>query len=229
MQKFFVLFFDYRPQLELLSNAQRGELLLALFDYAQYGKKPHLDQVTNMAFSFIAAQINRDKQKYEEKCQKGRKNAQKRWSAECQPIPSHPNTKEKENTKDKTNTKEKEKKMDFDLPSPFEEQVFSLYHHICISFPPCMAITEGRRKAIQNLHKKGFGLEEFKQVFEAAQQSSFLKGKNSRKWTAGFDWIIDETNIAKVLEGNYNDAYSQDKPSYDLEELAQFGMHIPEL
>ena len=64
MQKFFVLFFDYRPQLELLSNAQRGELLLALFDYAQYGKKPHLDQVTNMAFSFIAAQIDRDKQKY---------------------------------------------------------------------------------------------------------------------------------------------------------------------
>ena len=66
-------------------------------------------------------------------------------------------------------------------------------------------------------------------MFEAAQQSSFLKGENSRKWTAGFDWMIDETNIAKVLEGNYNDAYSQDKPSYNLEELAQFGMHIPEL
>ena len=42
--------------------------------------------------------------------------------------------------------------------------------------------------------------------------------------------MIDETNIAKVLEGNYNDAYSsQDKPSYNLEELAQFGMHISEL
>ena len=49
-----------------------------------------------------------------------------------------------------------------------------------------------------------------------AEASSFLKGQNNRNWTATFDWLIADANMAKVLDGNYKDkpqssAYSSAK------------------
>ena len=40
-------------------------------------------------------------------------------------------------------------------------------------------------------------------MFTKAENSNFLKGKNDRSWTATFDWLINSTNMAKVLEDNY--------------------------
>ena len=48
-------------------------------------------------------------------------------------------------------------------------------------------------------------MDDFKTVFENAESSSFLKGSNDRNWSANFDWLIADKNIAKVLEGNYAD------------------------
>jgi hypothetical protein len=48
-------------------------------------------------------------------------------------------------------------------------------------------------------------LDDFRTLFENAEASSFLKGKNERNWTATFDWLIKDSNMAKVLEGNYAD------------------------
>jgi hypothetical protein len=50
-----------------------------------------------------------------------------------------------------------------------------------------------------------YTLEDFQTVFENAEASSFLKGSNDRNWTATFDWLIKDANMAKVLEGNYAD------------------------
>jgi hypothetical protein len=52
---------------------------------------------------------------------------------------------------------------------------------------------------------KTYSLEDLKTVFENAEASSFLKGSNDRNWSANFDWLIADKNIAKVLEGNYAD------------------------
>ena len=48
-------------------------------------------------------------------------------------------------------------------------------------------------------------MEDFQTVFENAENSSFLKGSNDRNWSANFDWLISDKNMAKVLEGNYAD------------------------
>ena len=46
----------------------------------------------------------------------------------------------------------------------------------------------------------------FKEVFEKVEASDFLKGKNNRDWVATFDWIIKDSNMAKILDGNYDNA-----------------------
>lgn len=84
------------------------------------------------------------------------------------------------------------------------QQIVDLYHSICISFPKIRSISDARRKAI-NARLKTYSLEDFKTVFENAENSSFLKGSNDRNWSANFDWLIADKNMAKVLEGNYAD------------------------
>jgi hypothetical protein len=84
------------------------------------------------------------------------------------------------------------------------QQIADLYNTVCTSFPKLRSLSDARRKAIK-ARLNTYTLEDFQAVFENAEASSFLKGSNDRNWTATFDWLIKDTNMAKVLEGNYAD------------------------
>ena len=81
--------------------------------------------------------------------------------------------------------------------------IVDLYHVICPSFPKVRTLTEKRKKALNARMRTGYTLEDFKKLFEMAENSDFLKGKNKRNWSADFDWLINDANMAKVLEGKY--------------------------
>lgn len=106
--------------------------------------------------------------------------------------------KEEEKDIDKDNKREK---TDF-------QSVVDLFHKICVSYPRIRSLSEARKKAI-NARLKNYSIDDFKTVFENAEASSFLKGSNDRNWTANFDWLIADKNMAKVLEGNYADKQSR--------------------
>ena len=95
---------------------------------------------------------------------------------------------------------------------PYEE-IIKLYNSICVSLPRVQSISESRKKAIKarlNLYT----IEDLEKAFRMAQDSDFLKGSNKRNWTANFDWLIKDANIAKVLDGNYSGGkrYDDTKP-----------------
>ena len=89
-------------------------------------------------------------------------------------------------------------------PVPYDS-IKSMYNEICVSFPRCTSLSDARKKAIKARVTSGYTLEAFKTLFAKAEASSFLKGKNDRSWSATFDWLIKDTNMAKVLDGNYDD------------------------
>ena len=89
-------------------------------------------------------------------------------------------------------------------PVPYE-QIRKLYNDICHSFPACRVLSENRKKAIKARFAAGYTLEDFQELFRKAEASSFLKGKNNRTWMANLDWLIKDGNMAKVLDGNYDD------------------------
>ena len=80
------------------------------------------------------------------------------------------------------------------------------YNSVCGSYPRLSKMSEARKKAINARMKTGYTLEDFKTLFEKAESSDFLKGKNQRNWSATFDWLIKDTNMAKVLDGNYDNS-----------------------
>lgn len=69
-KKSFVLYNDYQQHIERLTDEQAGKLFKAIFDYVNTGTIALLEGQADMAFSFIALQLDRDVEKYEEICRK---------------------------------------------------------------------------------------------------------------------------------------------------------------
>lgn len=101
--------------------------------------------------------------------------------------------------------KEKENKIKESKGKEIYQKVCDLFNETCVSFPRVTALSEKRKKAISARLNAGYTLEDFAKAFQLSEQSSFLKGKNSRDWRATFDWIIKDANMAKILDGNYQD------------------------
>ena len=96
---------------------------------------------------------------------------------------------------DKELDKEKEK-IDYQL-------IVDMYNDTCVSFPRLKTLSENRKKSIKS-RLKTYSYDDFKTLFEKAEASDFLKGKNNKDWSATFDWLIKDSNMAKVLDGNYD-------------------------
>ena len=65
-------------------------------------------------------------------------------------------------------------------------------------------LTEERKIKLANLLVK-FTTEDFEKAKEEINKSEFLRGKNNKMWFVTFDWLIEENNFIKVIEGNYTD------------------------
>ena len=99
------------------------------------------------------------------------------------------------------------------------QEITDLFNYICgKKLPKISYISSSRRSAIQSLLKK-FTIEQIKTAFKSVVKSDFLTGNNARNWKATFDWIIKETNIAKILDGNYENKESAEQSfaAYDLD------------
>lgn len=144
-----------------------------------------------------------------DKIRESKRLAQAKWRAKQKALPPVDSTvdstrylvddAEEDIEEDKEIDIDKDKRDTTDLRS-----VVDLYHSICVSFPKIRSLSESRKKAIK-ARLKTYSLDDFKTLFENTEASSFLKGKNDRNWTATFDWLLKDTNMAKVLEGNYAD------------------------
>jgi len=98
---------------------------------------------------------------------------------------------------DKTQ-KEKEK-----ISIPYDDIVKS-YNEICTSLPAVKVLSDKRRDKIRSCYKKVGSIDQFIEVFEKAEASDFLSGRNGVWGGCNFDWLINYNNFIKVLEGTYN-------------------------
>lgn len=103
---------------------------------------------------------------------------------------------------------EKEKEIEKEIEKREKEkinyqEIADLYNDTCVSFPQLTKLSDARKKAI-SARLKTYSVEDFKLMFQKAEASSFLKGKNDRNWSATFDWMLKDANMAKILDGNYD-------------------------
>ena len=79
MNDSFILYTSYYAIIERLTDEQLGKLMRAIFIYARDGEVINLEPTLRMAFAFIKDDMERNQAKYNEKREKLRANAQKRW------------------------------------------------------------------------------------------------------------------------------------------------------
>ncbi len=70
----FLIYLDYEEQFNLLNNEEIGILMRAIIKYEKTREIPQLEGMVKMAFSFIRTQLDRDREKYNKKCEKNKEN-----------------------------------------------------------------------------------------------------------------------------------------------------------
>jgi predicted phage replisome organizer len=175
--------------------------------------------VTDNGFFAIAGWDEHQNIEGMEKIRESKRLAQARWRAKQKELPAIVDS-TVDSTRylvdDAEEDKEKERDLDLDKEKKIDcQQIADMYNSICISFPKLRSLSDARRKAIK-ARLNTYTEDDFRTVFENAESSSFLKGSNDRNWTATFDWMIKDTNMVKILEGNYAD---KGKPSGRKEKL----------
>jgi predicted phage replisome organizer len=99
--------------------------------------------------------------------------------------------------------KEKERRIDY-------QAITDCYNETCVSLQKVKILSDPRKKAIK-ARLNTYSIEDIKLAFQKAEASDFLKGKNDRNWQANFDWIMKDGNLAKILEGNYDNKGKEPK------------------
>ena len=178
--------------LKIFEDFNMVEIVDGVITIPNWGKHQNLDQLEN-------------KKEYMRNYMKEYREKQKALTAgkpSCK-TNSKPNVSQAEGEEDK----EIDKEIDIDKEKEERiscQQIVDLYHSICKSYPSVRSLSESRKKAIK-ARLNTYSLDDFRTVFENAEASSFLKGSNDRNWSANFDWLIKDSSMAKVLEGNYAD------------------------
>lgn len=67
--------------------------------------------------------------------------------------------------------------------------------------------SEDRKTKLKALLEQHFDNDfvQWEQFCQRIKSSPFLMGEGSRKWRVTFDWILEEGNFLKILEGNFDD------------------------
>lgn len=121
----------------------------------------------------------------------------------CTDNPPQLNTNVSNTNKPNTNT---------DMTPEKIQEIFDMYHDICKSLPKVKLVTDKRKSTVKARLKK-YGKEQIREAFVKAERSKFLTGQ-VKDFKASFDWILNETNLAKIIEGNYDDKSSGYQEQY---------------
>lgn len=221
MKDSLIIYNSIEEVIECLEPEQVKSLMLAMIAYNKGEEVPELDAVTKMAFIPLRQQIDRDTEKYNDKCEKranaGRKGADVTNSRRSAKVGNGENKTAKtanaefdESKTAKTADTEYDTDTEYDsdinknTSTSSSDAVVRLYNDLCPSLPSVRTLSDKRKRDIKTRLKK-YTLDDFQKVFEKAEKSSFLRGDNERGFRASLDWLIKDGNMAKVMDGNYDD------------------------
>lgn len=103
---------------------------------------------------------------------------------------------EEDKERDKEEDKKEIKKIDYN-------GIKDAYNNLCPSLPSVRTLSDARKKAIK-ARLNTYTVEDLHEAFKKAEASDFLKGKNESNWQADFDWVLKDANLAKILDGKYD-------------------------
>lgn len=213
----FLIYHEYREPLELLTDEQRGRLLMALIDYSESGMVPELDGISMMAFSFIQKQMDRDSEKYENRCNSNRENGKKggRPRKEEKPNglhknPKNPSVSEKpnglnENPKNPIKIKNQDKEKDINKNIKCKADADALFERLWKLYPQKRG--KGRVSDANKRRLLDIGFEELQRAIDRYKADLALETwKKPQNGSTFFN-----SGYIDYLDANYVELESKDR------------------
>lgn len=235
MKKSIIIYADCIAILEELTYEQAGRLFKAILAYVNEEPVTEInDPAVKVAFKVLKTQIDRDAEKYSEKCEKNRQIAIAREKRRKE-LREQANTNVHEREQTDTNVTYN----DSDSDSENDSEVTNVTNNtttVVDNLAPNGALSpkgdainfgglvlffnktiekfrsvirpikdiKGKRQDAVRARVRERGKNSLVKVIENAAKSDFLNGKNDRGFIATFDWLVSPNNFIKVLEGNYD-------------------------
>lgn len=86
------------------------------------------------------------------------------------------------------------------------KKILDAYHEKLPELPRVVVFTDKRKKQLSARWKEDRSrqtIEWWTGYFEYVSSIPFLNGQNNRNWKADFEWLTNQNNLAKVIEGKY--------------------------
>jgi hypothetical protein len=231
MKESFILHTKQYTAIKLLTLEQKGRLLDAIYLF-QMGEDVDMsdDPMLMMAFAFIKASLIADNKKYDEIVKKrseaGKKHKGNQYTSKVEQTEQVEqvfqngtngtngtdmiykeskdsmyisNNLKNELSKDNSQKDLKNAEILDNIRTRWNNLI-DKYHS---TMPKIKGISANRKKFILARHRE-YGLMGVYNVMELAVKNDFLNGSSSKGWIANFDWVMNQSNFIKILEGNYD-------------------------
>lgn len=220
----FTFFRNYYDIVDNLPEADKQKMLVAIMDYVFKDKEPELDGLLLAIFNMVKMGLDVSKNRAGNARNRGKKTSQNENEIKSKTNENQKEIKKKSNDKRKSNSDlslsisisnsisnsnlEKEgvgEKTFLEKPknSEIEKAVVDEWNKVGLA---CVKTLSKTRKDKIRLRVQELGLERVLEAIKRISRSRFLMGDNKQHWTCSFDWLFtNDSNIVKVLEGNYED------------------------
>ena len=192
----FVFYRSFYKAIMKLNDKDLAQAVRAICAYALDGELIECEGISEIIFDMAKPQIDANNNRFVNGQKGGRpkktigfENENHRFSEK------KPNVNVNDNVNVNVNENVNDKGINYQL-------VADMFNDICISFPKVTKLSDSRKRAIR-ARLRQYSMDDLKRAFEIAEQSNFLKGENNKNWSANFDWLMKDNNLAKVLDGNY--------------------------
>ena len=183
---------------KVLSDVQLGRLMRAVFIYAKDGSLPpdDTDQAVRVAFAFIKADVDAERDAYKRRCERNKENARKRW-AKRNKRKSTPKASKPKGVASPV-LQEKTAKVDY-------EKLIAYWNlrvdETGSSMAKIINITPYRKKLIEErLAEYNNDNKALQKVLDKALTDPYPNGKNPSKWIADFNWLLKPENFSRLIE-----------------------------
>jgi len=202
-KKSFIIYENWARLFTELTDEDAGALIKAICNY-KIGQESHIENKTiNAIFSMMQTSLDIDNERYMKKVERIQKiNESKRNRNE---IVNDNETKSKRNRDEIVGVNDN---VNDNVNVNVNENV-NVYNRIFDSYNSqsnligCKALTKTRLDKLKSLLEI-FPEKEIIETIEKANDTPWLIGKNKSNWKADFDWLMDEDNFCKVMDGRYD-------------------------
>ena len=199
----FIFYRSFYEAIKCLNDADAVQCFRAITSYALDGEEIEVEGAAKAIFITVKPQIDANNRKYLNGL-KGGKPKRNQEETKMKPKRNQEETKAEPNVNDNVNDNDND--INNNIVKIDYQNIVNLYNTICVSFPKVTKLSDSRKRAIR-ARLKSYSVEDLKTAFQMAEESDFLSGR-SGKWNASFDWLMNETNLVKVLDGNFKNKTS---------------------